>query len=111
MTHDIQTRGQYETAMSELHRLMDEDPPVDSPAGLRLYDLACAVEAWERAEFPHLFPTDPGDSWLTHFNRAWLAVPVQYRLRATEEVGLDEPFDYLRLAVQAMARDLGRQPK
>jgi hypothetical protein len=105
MTHDIQTRAQYEAAMSELSALMDEDPAAESPAGLRLSSLANALEAWERVNYPHLYPDQP--SWLEDFNRAWLAVPIRYRVEATH--GEQEPEDetaHLVYAVHAMARDL-----
>jgi hypothetical protein len=47
----------YETVLLEALQLGMTDPEPDTPDGVRLIELADALEAYERAKYPDLIPT------------------------------------------------------
>ncbi len=52
----IETDSHYKDALTEIAQLMKTDPPLGSPNGERLNELADAVVAYERVRFPLLSP-------------------------------------------------------
>ena len=54
----IQTEDDYRAMLAEVSQLVDLDPPLDSPQGIRLDVLATLLEAYERKHYPIAAP-DP----------------------------------------------------
>jgi len=52
----VETLAQYHVYLDEIALLAANDPEVTSADGMRLHDLADAVEAFERVAFPDMFP-------------------------------------------------------
>lgn len=52
MSITIETEEQYVKAMEAISDLMDSDPPKESEDGIRLSELATAIEAYEKKTFP-----------------------------------------------------------
>lgn len=55
--HLLRNDLEYEAALAEVERLMEEEPPVGTPAYERLEFLAVLVEAYEDEEVPISAPT------------------------------------------------------
>lgn len=54
----IRTEADHDAALREISRLMESDPPLDTPEGARLDVLSTLVEAFERKHHPIDLP-DP----------------------------------------------------